>query len=90
VRYGLLLLPGLELTFNDPDPDRAAHALAVGLRSAVPLKGGIAPAMTAARAAGAAVVAAHPSGPGQLDDRVTRQFWSDSTRSPRSSTAGSS
>jgi processive 1,2-diacylglycerol beta-glucosyltransferase len=77
VRYGLLLLPGLELTFNDPDADRAAHALAVGLRSAVPLEGGIAQAMTAARAAGAAVVAAHPSGPGQLDERVTRRFWAD-------------
>ena len=63
-RYGLLLLAGLELTFNDADPDRAAHALAVGLRSAVPLEDGIAQAMTAARAAGAAVVAAHPSGPG--------------------------
>ena len=25
-RHGLLLLPGLELTFNDHDPDRAAHA----------------------------------------------------------------
>ena len=33
--------------------------------------------MTAARAAGAAVVAAHPSGPGELDVRVTRRFWSD-------------
>ena len=77
MRYGLVLLPGLELTFNHPDPDQAAHALAVGLRSAVPLEDGIASAMTAARAARAAVVAAHPSGPGQLDERVTRRFWSD-------------
>ena len=29
--YGLLLVPGLELTYNDPDPDRACHAVAVGL-----------------------------------------------------------
>jgi hypothetical protein len=76
-RYGLLLLPGMELTFNHDDPDRAAHALAVGLESAVPLEDGIAPAMTAARAAGAAVVAAHPSGPGPLDLRATRRFWTD-------------
>jgi processive 1,2-diacylglycerol beta-glucosyltransferase len=76
-RYGLLLLPGLELTFNDEDADRAAHALAVGLESAVPLEDGIAQAMTAARAGGAAVVAAHPSGPGDVDQRSTRRFWTD-------------
>src|SRR5262245_8764864 len=33
-RYGLMLLPGMELTFNHDDPDRAAHAVAVGLESA--------------------------------------------------------
>jgi hypothetical protein len=74
-RYGLLLLPGLELTFNDEDPDRAGHALAVGLRRAVPLGFGMAQAMAAARAAGAAVVAAHPSGPTARDHRVTRRLW---------------
>jgi hypothetical protein len=74
-RYGLVLLPGLELTFNHVDPDHAAHALAIGLEVPVPLEGGVAPAMTAARAAGAAVIAAHPSGPGPLDHRTTRRFW---------------
>src|SRR6185295_4914034 len=63
--------------FNDADPDRAAHALAVGLESAVPLEDGIAQAMTAARDAGAAVVAAHPSGPGDVDRRSTRRFWTE-------------
>src|SRR4029450_7896666 len=29
--YGLLVVPGLELTYNDPDPDLACHAVAVGL-----------------------------------------------------------
>jgi hypothetical protein len=33
--------------------------------------------MTAARASGAAVVAAHPSGPGPLDQRATRRFWTE-------------
>src|SRR5262245_39014372 len=28
--YGLLVLPGVELTYNDTDPKRAAHAVAVG------------------------------------------------------------
>jgi histidinol phosphatase-like PHP family hydrolase len=33
--YGLLVVPGLELTYDDEDPLRAAHAVAVGLRSFV-------------------------------------------------------
>lgn len=74
-RYGLVLVPGLELTFNDVEPDRAAHALALGLQVPVQLADGVAPAMAAARAAGAAVIAAHPSGPGPLDHRTTRRFW---------------
>jgi hypothetical protein len=58
--YGLLLVPGFELTYNDPNPDRAAHAVAVGLRSLVAMDDGPAAAMEKARAAGAAVLAAHP------------------------------
>ena len=34
-QYGLLVVPGLELSYNDPDPELSAHALAVGLRSFV-------------------------------------------------------
>ena len=30
--YGMLVLPGLELTFNDEEPAQAAHAVAIGLR----------------------------------------------------------
>src|SRR5215470_19042495 len=33
--YGLLLLPGLELTVNSKCPDSAAHAVVVGLRTPV-------------------------------------------------------
>jgi hypothetical protein len=58
--YDLLLIPGLELTYNDLDPRRAAHALALGLRTFVALDEGIEPAMCTARAAGAVLVAAHP------------------------------
>jgi hypothetical protein len=73
--YGLLLMPGLELTDNAADADLAAHALAVGLRTPVTLEHGIASAMTAARAAGAAIVAAHPSGPESAGPGATRRFW---------------
>jgi predicted metal-dependent phosphoesterase TrpH len=64
--YDLLVLPGLELTYDDPDPLQSAHAVAVGLRSFVGLESGLEPALAAARAQGAALVAAHPYSPDQL------------------------
>ena len=63
--YGLLVVPGLELTYNDPDPDRACHAVAVGLEQLVSMDEGPAAAMEEARDAGAAVVVAHPYELGQ-------------------------
>jgi predicted metal-dependent phosphoesterase TrpH len=59
-QYGMLVVPGLELTFNDAEPDEAAHAVAVGLRSFVSVDHGIAGAIETAVQAGAAVIAAHP------------------------------
>jgi hypothetical protein len=76
----MVVVPGLELTYNDVDSSRAAHAVAVGLRSFVPVEGGIADAMLAARRAGAALVAAHPySGPepASTNLRLTRRFALD-------------
>jgi len=58
--YGLLLVPGAELTYDDPDPRVAAHAVALGLREFPDLGGGLDLALAAARAAGAALIAAHP------------------------------
>ena len=62
--YGLLLLAGLELSYNHADPLLAAHAVAVGLREFVSVDHGIAEAMSAAREANAAILAAHPYAPG--------------------------
>jgi predicted metal-dependent phosphoesterase TrpH len=62
-RYGLLVLPGLELTYDDPEPALAAHALALGLRSFVGLEDGLEQALARARGLGAALVAAHPYPP---------------------------
>jgi len=39
--YGMLVVPGLELTFNDADPAQAAHAVALGLRHFVSVDDGI-------------------------------------------------
>lgn len=77
-RYGLLVLPGLELTYNDFDPTRSAHALALGLRSFVSVDEGIDGAIETAVQAGAALVAAHPydveeaPSPGRLTQRFAR------------------
>ena len=77
-QYGLLVLPGLELTDNAVDPAMAAHALAVGLRTPVTLEPGLGSGMAAARAAGAVVVAAHPAGP-EGGEGSTRRFWRELT-----------
>jgi len=80
--YGLLVIPGLELTCDDPDPGRAAHALALGLRSFVGVGEGLEHALRAARAQGAALVAAHPYSPSDALDalRPTAAFATDTTR----------
>jgi hypothetical protein len=75
-RYDLLVIPGLELTYNDADPARSAHALALGLRSFLPVDEGIEGAMRKARAAASVVVAAHPYtlDDAQRSERGTARF----------------
>jgi predicted metal-dependent phosphoesterase TrpH len=78
--YGMVVIPGLELTYSDRDPDRAAHALAIGLEEFVPVDDGPRAAMRTARTLGAAIIAAHPHA-GELDaipQRTTRAFWARS------------
>jgi hypothetical protein len=76
-QYGLLLIPGLELTFYGDGPDGAGHALALGQHSWVPLDEGLEHALREAGATGAAVVAAHPHGAvtDPSEPRTTRWFW---------------
>lgn len=78
-RYGLLVLPGLELTYDDPEPRRAAHAVAIGLRSYVDVEAGVESMLRAARAHGAALVAAHPYTPDEAlrSHRRTARFAAD-------------
>jgi 3',5'-nucleoside bisphosphate phosphatase len=77
--YGMLVVPGLELTFNDDEPVMAAHAVAVGLREFVSVDDGIAEAMRTATEAGAAIIAAHPNGdePEPVRGRLTKRFSRD-------------
>ena len=74
--YGLLLLPGLELTFNDLDPFLAAHAVAVGCRAFVSVDDGLEAALGHARSEGAALTAAHPfrARRGVVSSRATMRF----------------
>src|SRR5262249_52666601 len=58
--YDLLVLPGVELTYDDSDPAVAAHAVAIGLRAFVDLDAGLEPALARARGEGGALIAAHP------------------------------
>lgn len=58
--HGLLVIPGVELTDNDPRPERAAHALALGLREFVGLEDGLDEALRRAREAGSVLIGAHP------------------------------
>jgi predicted metal-dependent phosphoesterase TrpH len=58
--YDLLLVPGLELTYEHDDPRQAGHAVAIGLTEFVGVGDGLDQGLRAARAHGAAVLAAHP------------------------------
>jgi hypothetical protein len=77
--YGLLLVPGLELTYNDPDPKRACHAVGLGLQGVVSMDEGPAAAMEVARDSGAAIVVAHPHRPSSTF-RVSAPTWYFATR----------
>jgi predicted metal-dependent phosphoesterase TrpH len=79
--HGLLVIPGLELTYSDDDPDAAVHAVAVGLRRYVGVDAGPRAAMAEARAAGAAIIAAHPHSdePDPTPGRTTRGVYVDPT-----------
>jgi 3',5'-nucleoside bisphosphate phosphatase len=80
-QYDLLVIPGLELTYNDFDPFVAVHAVAIGCRSFISVDAGVDPALAEARAEGAALVAAHPyrgadsvSSPARATQRFSRDW----------------
>jgi predicted metal-dependent phosphoesterase TrpH len=79
VQYDMLVLPGLELTYNDPDPLRAAHAVAVGLETFAGVDDGIECALREARRQGAALIAAHPYAldAAETAPRATARFAAD-------------
>jgi len=81
-QYDLLVLPGVELTFDDPDSAVSGHALALGLHEWVPVGDGLETALTEARMRGAGLVAAHPHGstPDPTVRNTTRWFWQNRAR----------
>jgi hypothetical protein len=76
--YQMIVIPGLELTYNDSDPYASAHAVAVGCREWIGVDDGVELAMIRARRSGAAVIAAHPhEGDGGRRGPGTRRFARD-------------
>ncbi len=73
-RYRLLVIPGLELTFDADADDESAHVLALGLREHVAVEPPLDVLLGRARATGAALVAAHPDGGDEPSGRSTRAF----------------
>jgi predicted metal-dependent phosphoesterase TrpH len=80
-QYDLLVIPGVELTFDDADPAASAHALALGVHAWIPVNGGLERALVTAGEQGAALVAAHPHGtrPDHAARHTTRWFWHNRT-----------
>src|SRR6476659_6056861 len=78
-QYDLVLVPGLELTYEHDDPAQAGHAVALGLREFAGVGDGLEEGLRAARAYGAALVAAHPYrlAEAQRSVRRTAAFASD-------------
>jgi hypothetical protein len=77
-QYQMLVIPGIELTYNDLDPDAAAHAVAIGCYEHIGVDDGIETAMLRAGQSGAAIVAAHPhTGDGGHRGAGTRRFSKD-------------
>ena len=94
VEYGLLVVPGLELTYDDDDPARRGPCgRDRPAQPGLPRRRARAARSTAARAAGAALIAAHPYAP---DDAAGEPpvgpvaGQSPGMRSPASSIATSS
>jgi hypothetical protein len=81
-QYDLVVVPGLELTYDHPEPAQAGHAVAVGLGGFVGVDGGLEEALRAARAQGAALIAAHPYSPADAGQsmRGTAAFATDPAR----------
>ena len=59
--YGMVVLPGCELTRNAFTGGKSAHALALGLDRFVSADGSVGEMLTRAREAGAVTVACHPN-----------------------------
>jgi len=74
-QYGLLVLPGLELTVEHTDPGRAGHAVAVGLHEFVPVDGGLEAALAEARGLGAALIAVHPYSLEAASESIRGTAW---------------
>ena len=77
--YGMLVVPGVELTWDDEDETQAAHAVVVGIDRFAGLEDGLPAALEVVRTQGAAVIAAHPHAAQRdtIPGRTTQRWWLD-------------
>ncbi len=74
-QYGMILLPGLELTKNSLSAKDSAHILAIGRETATPADLDVADAARLIRAEGALAIAAHPVHTRRVEPQ-TYAIWS--------------
>jgi 3',5'-nucleoside bisphosphate phosphatase len=74
-RYGMLVVPGLELTVEHSDPRRSGHAVAIGLHEFVSVDGGLEAALREARELGAALIGVHPYSLESASESIRGTAW---------------
>ena len=74
-QYGMLVVPGLELTVEHRDPRRSGHAVAIGLHEFVSVDGGLEAALREAREHGAALIGVHPYSLESASESIRGTAW---------------
>jgi hypothetical protein len=73
--YGMIVIPGFEITKNSLSNHRSAHMLALGVTEFVSANGDIETILQKIRAQGALTIAAHPVSTGKME-KQTLHLWS--------------
>lgn len=74
IQYGMLVIPGIELTKNSLSFHRSAHILAIGITEYIEADGDIIDLITQIKSQGALAIAAHPVST-QMIEHQTYHLW---------------
>lgn len=78
--YGMVVIPGVEITKDYLDPGRSAHLLLIDVQEFVPASWDFERIFAAARAQDALVIACHPHHMSARTDRDTLHLWNNRER----------